>query len=237
MWKLCANVHKSYYLEKLIGKEKWDKFIPHYFTVWKEKSLDSYDFKATLLDFFASDATANKQLTDLDWDKWFYAPGFPPKPDFDTSMVDVCYALSTKWEALNSGKDKSFKPEAKDIEGWSANQSIVFLESIQQLSQPLSTDLVDVMGKAYAYASSHNVELVSRYYVIGLKAKDKSVYKPTAELLGGVGRMKFVRPLYKGLMACDEAFAKETFQKLKDFYHPICRDMVEKDLYGHGKGG
>ena len=57
-----------YHLEKLVGIEKWDKFIPHYFTTFKERSLDSYEFKATLLDFFASDSDASKKLTDLDWD-------------------------------------------------------------------------------------------------------------------------------------------------------------------------
>lgn len=201
------------------------------------KSLDSYDFKATLIDFFSNDAEAGKKLNDLDWDTWFYKPGFPPKPDFDTSMVDVCYALASKWEALNTGMDTSFKPNAKDIEGWSGNQSVVFLESIQTLTKPLKPELVDLMGKEYAYAKSKNVELVSRYYIVGLKAHDQSVYKPTAELLGTVGRMKFVRPLYKHLKGCDEKLARATFEKHKDFYHPICRDIVEKDMYGQGKSG
>jgi leukotriene-A4 hydrolase len=91
--------HFLYYLEKLIGKEKWDKFIPHYFTTWNRKSLDSYEFKSTLVDFFSADKDASSALDALDWDKWFYAPGLPPKPDFDTSMVDVCYALAKKWES------------------------------------------------------------------------------------------------------------------------------------------
>ncbi|ERF71073.1 Leukotriene A-4 hydrolase [Endocarpon pusillum Z07020] len=51
-----------YYLEKLIGKDRFDTFIPHYFTVWRGKSLDSYDFKATLLDFFAGDKAVTETL-------------------------------------------------------------------------------------------------------------------------------------------------------------------------------
>jgi len=56
------------------------------------------------------------------------------------------------------------------------------------------------------------------------------VYQPTAELLGKVGRMKFVRVLYRGLVKVDRKLALETFEKNRDFYHPICRGMVEKDL-------
>ncbi|GAB7340063.1 hypothetical protein MBLNU457_6559t2 [Dothideomycetes sp. NU457] len=221
-----------YYLEKLVGKDKWDQFIPHYFTSFKEKSLDSYDFKATLLDFFSKDSTASKQLQSIDWDSWFYKPGFPPKPNFDTSMVDECYALAEKWEALNNGANASWSPSKSDLKDWMANQTVVFLETVQTWEKPLKSELVEKMGSAYGFAESHNVELVSRYFGVGLKSKTRSIYEPTADLLGRVGRMKFVRPLYRGLKECDEAFARKTFQEHKDSYHPICRTMVEKDLYG-----
>lgn len=209
-----------------------------YFTVFKHKSLDSYEFKATLLDFFSGDSTASKALQDLDWDTWFYKPGFPPKPDYDTSMVDACYALAEKWEALNTSESSiSWRPSRIDILGWSANQSVVFLEKIQTLSKPLKPELVDEMGGMYKYSTSENVELVSRYCIVGLKAKAQSVYGPTVDLLGRVGRMKFVRPLYRGLKECDDKLAKTCFERNKDFYHPICRGMVEKDLFGEGRGG
>jgi leukotriene-A4 hydrolase len=86
------------------------------------------------------------------------------------------------------------------------------------------------MGKAYSLIHTRNVELNSRYFGVGLRARDQSVYQPTAELLGQVGRMKFVRPLYRQLNEVDRPLALDTFTKNKDFYHPICRGLVEKDL-------
>lgn len=218
-----------YHLEKLIGKDKWDQFIPHYFTTFKQRSVDSYEFKATLISFFEADAEASKKLNDLDWDAWFYNAGFPPKPDFDTELVDMCYDLANNWEALNSGKTK-FHPGKKDVENFNANQKVVFLEKLQTLDKPLSPHLIEQMGEEYGFANSKNVEIVSRYYVLGLQAHAKSVYQPAAKLLGEVGRMKFVRPLYRDLIRCDPDLAKATFEKNKDFYHPICRGMVEKLL-------
>ncbi|APA11956.1 hypothetical protein SS1G_05513 [Sclerotinia sclerotiorum 1980 UF-70] len=216
--------HFLYYLERLVGKPTWDKFIPHYFTTWKKKSLDSYEFKATLLDFFASDEAASKALESVDWDSWFYKPGLPPKPEFDTSLVDKCYALAKKWES------KDFVPSPSDIEGWSANQVVVFLQQVQLFTTPLTPSQSQAMGKAYSLVDTQNVELSSRYFGVGLAAKDESVYLPTAELLGKVGRMKFVRTLYRKLLVVDRKLAEETFEKNKDFYHPICREQVEKDL-------
>lgn len=190
--------HFLYHLEKLVGKQKWDRFIPHYFTKFKEKSLDSYDFKASLLEFFDGDQEASRALKELDWDGWFYKPGFPPKPVFDTSMVDVCYDLADKWKSFSSSASESadaFKPQAKDIEGWMANQVVVFLERIQGFEQPLSKEAIHVMGEVYSFVESKNVEIVARYLGVGLISGSEEVKGPTVELLGKVGRMKFVRPL------------------------------------------
>jgi len=222
--------HFLYHLEKLLGKSSFDKFIPHYFTTWQRKSLDSYEFKATLLDFFASDKTASKALGGVDWDSWFYKPGLPPKPTFDTSMVDKCYALADIWES-----SRDFKPSPSDIASWTANQVVVFLERVQFFKTPLKPFQSQAMGKAYNLTSSRNIELRSRYFGVGLKAKDQSVYQPTADLLGKVGRLKFVRSLYRQLVVVDRELAMETFEKNKDFYHPICRAQVEKDLMESGK--
>jgi len=125
----------------------------------------------------------------LDWDTWFYKPGYPPKPDFDQTLVKACFKLAREWKT-RSGSASAFKPSKNDIEGWYANQSVVFLEQVQ---------------------------------TFGLKSRAKAVYQPTAELLGKVGRMKFVRPLFRLLNEVDRKLAVETFDKNKDFYHPICR--------------
>ena len=217
------------YLESQVGKEKWNTFIPHYFTRFARKSLDSYDFKSCLLAFFKSDSITSAALGEVDFDFWFYSPGLPPKPAFDTSLVDICYDLAAKWENADA---KGFQPKPEDIKGWSANQIVVFLDRVQDFSPSLSTRKSQAMAAAYGFVKSGNVEVKARYFQIGLKAKDESLYKSSAELLGKVGRMKFVRPLFKELNIADRALALETFEKNRDFYHPICRGLVEKDLFG-----
>ncbi|KAG6999342.1 ubiquitin carboxyl-terminal hydrolase 34 [Physcia stellaris] len=220
-----------YHLEKQIGKEKWDKFIPHYFTTFARKSLDSHEFKSTLLSFFSNDSKAYAFLKNLDWDKWFFAPGFPPKPDFDTSLADSCYALASQWENLNDNPGADFQPSSSDIAGWGSNQVVVFLEAVQEFQKPLGKQEVHAMGKQYGLLKSGNAELTSRFFAIGLKAKAEEVYGPTVELLGKVGRMKFVRPLYRQLAEVDRDLAVKTFEGNRDFYHPICRNLLEKDLF------
>ncbi|KAF2850462.1 leukotriene A-4 hydrol [Plenodomus tracheiphilus IPT5] len=229
--------HALYAFELLLGKEKWDTFIPHYFDTFKFKSVDSYDFKSCLIDFFAKDSEASKKLNDFDWDKLFYTPGLPTKPDFDQTMVKSCYELADKWETLTTSKDSStsFEPKPSDIKGWVSNQSVVFLERLQSFASSFSASDVALLGSTYGYASTQNIEVLSRYLNIGLMAKAPETYQPAAELLGKIGRMKFVRPMYRLLEKADRALAIKTFEQNRDFYHPICRGMVEKDLFGEGK--
>jgi leukotriene-A4 hydrolase len=120
-------------------------------------------------------------------------------------------------------------PKEEDVKGWTANQTVVFLEKIL-LSSALTPSQSQTLGKTYSLVSTQNVELSSRYFQIGLRAQDKKVYPLAADLLGKVGRMKFVRPLYRGLVKVDRQLAVKTFEKNRDFYHPICRGMIQKDL-------
>ena len=58
------------------------------------------------------------------------------------------------------------------------------------------------------------------------------MYDKVADFLGTVGRMKFVRRLYWLLNEVDRALAVGTFERHRAFYHPICREIVRRDLYG-----
>lgn len=125
---------------------------------------------------------------------------------------------------------QSFTPSAADIEPLNGSQRLVFLESVQKFDTPLSAERSRLLGATYDLVSSKNVDLKAAYYHVALAAKDEACYKGVAELLGHVGRMKFVRPLFRGLNKVDRELALETFEKNREFYHPICKAMVAKDL-------
>lgn len=207
------------------------------------KSLTSFDFKSTLLDFFAGDKEASKALEDnVNWEQWFYQPGYPPvpKPAFDDSLARPCYALADRWAGLieltpsqdpsNDEESKRFIPHKSDIADWSPGQLIVFLEKLSDLPKPLGAALSNLMDSTYNLTDSKNAEILSRFYTVALKSKDTEIYHEVSNFLGTVGRMKFVRPLFRLLNECDRGLAVKTFEKYATFYHPICREAVRKDL-------
>lgn len=213
-----------------------------YFTKYKQRSLDSFEFKAEVSSFFTPDATASDALKTIDWDTWFYKPGYPPSLDLDTSLSDACDALSTKWENLAKGST-DWTPSPSDVADLSANQVVVFLSNLIESDTVLSAAQIEDMGHAYGFLApavevkdaaaattvTRNIEVLARYFTLGLsKSQTRSLLAPTAEVLSRVGRIKFVRKLYASMMATDAEFARRTFEANKAFYHPICRGLVEK---------
>lgn len=106
----------------------------------------------------------------------------------------------------------------------------MFLESLDDLSHPLSAQYISHMDSIYEFSSSRNAEIISRFFIIAMKGHWEKIYPDVAKFLGSVGRMKFVRPGYRGLNEVDRDLAVKTFRQHEMFYHPICRAMVKKDL-------
>lgn len=213
-------------LDRLVGRKNFDKFIPYYFTKWSQKSLDSYEFKDTFLEFFNTPEYADlkDKLAEIDWEARFYEQGMPAEPKFDTSLIDACYKLAAKWE------DPHYEPSPADVADLAANQKLVLLQQVHAFAKPLSAAQAEKLGSVYKFVLSQNIEVKAAYFELSLKSNVVSTYALVAELLGQVGRMKFVRPLFKALNKVDRELALSTFEKNKDFYHPICKAMVAKDL-------
>ena len=224
--------------QTLGGKEAFDPFIKHYFNEYKYKSLDSYQFLDSLYSFYSDKSDL---LDSIDWQTWLYEPGLPPKPSFNTKLVDECYTLAAKWVDIIETAPEKLSSEFKstDISKFSANQNGVFLDKLSSYEgqngftwkNENGKKAIDLMSNIYSkYSESQNAEVIFRWFRLLLTANITSSYQKLADWLGTVGRMKFVRPSYTMLNKVDRPLALATFAKYEMIYHPICRSMVKKDL-------
>lgn len=230
-----------YHIELTLGgKSNFDPFIKYYFNKFKYKSLDTYQFLDTLYEFYPND----KDLLDsIDWNTWLFKTGLPPKPKFDTTLVDECYSLASKWiNSINNNdnnNDLLKKFNENDIIKFSANQNSVFLDKLVSYEgikgftwkSENGKNAINLMSKIYSkYSTSSNAEVIFRWFRLLLTANITESYPKLADWLGTVGRMKFVRPSYTMLNLVNRDLALKTFHKYEMSYHPICRAMVKKDL-------
>lgn len=236
-----------FHLETRVGGTKnFDPFVRHYFTKFNKKSVDTYQFIETLFEFYANNDPENyKKLLEVDYETWLLKTGLPPKPKFDTTLVNQAIALSEQWygfirDSLDdlSEADLANNFSNSDVAKYSSNQLVVFLDHVSVLNDKKPTlnskkghTALKFIGKEYKrIADNNNAEVKFRWFKLQLKGQLTQVYQPFADWLGTVGRMKFVRPGYILLNEGDRDLAIATFRKFQNSYHPICVAMVKKDI-------
>lgn len=107
----------------------------------------------------------------------------------------------------------------------------MFLEHLLEL-KPFPHKTIEQMEATYHFSKTKNCEITFRWQLLCLIANYTKIFPDVVAFITRVGRMKYVRPLYRQWIKADGglAIAKDTFTKNKTFYHPICSGMVAKDL-------
>ena len=111
-------------------------------------------------------------------------------------------------------------------------QKLEFLGSLIS-GAPLPVVKVEAMQLLYELDQTNNVELNFRWIRLGLKARWEPSVVAALDLVSRVGRMKFVRPLYRDLYSWEEKrqTALENFLAHRAEMMYVTADMVAKDLH------
>ena len=153
------------------------------------------------------------------------------KPEFDRTLVLACWKLGDKWLQYEQGHllDSDFSPE--DLTDLSAPQVQEFLSYLLQ-KPALKATAVQRMDEVYQLSESPNCEILFRFLRLGLRAKWEPSVDKTLGFLKTMGRLKFVRPLYRDLARWEEKkpLAIDFFTKNKHLLMSMVVDGVMKDL-------
>ncbi|KAJ7058795.1 peptidase family M1-domain-containing protein [Mycena amicta] len=231
------------HIERTLGG--LDVFLPYvkdYVNTFIEKSITTQQWKDHIYGYYQKNSPDKVKLLDtIDWNAWLYGEGveLPVQMQYDTTLAQAAYALADRWDASRDTTDLSeFK--SSDLEGFNANQIVVFLERLQDRpALPLSH--LTALGRTYGIDSTPNSEVRLRFYELVLTpptseaAKhfvgDASKWVVGADGSGVIkGRMKFCRPVFREMAKVDRELAVKTWEAYKGGFHPIAKRMIEKDL-------
>lgn len=222
-----------FYLEKLVGGPAvFEPFVKAYVIEYSHKvmifnqAITTAEFKSFLFSYFTRFENGAKiaLLEGVDWDSWFHKPGMPPIDNqFDRELVKDCEHLVEQWT-------KAIEPTV-DWNVMNTNQRVMFFDLLISKA-PLSLPTLASLNTKYTLSANNNAEVKFKWQSLCLASGDTSIFPHVIQFITGVGRMKFVRPLYRALFACKggQDLARQTFIKHRTFYHPICANMVAKDL-------
>jgi leukotriene A-4 hydrolase/aminopeptidase len=209
-------------LEAHFGRKKLDAYLKGYF--------HRYAFQSMTTDAFLVDLRENLLHNDADLEKslkihqWLYEKGLPDNAVAPTSsLLDQ---VKTQAVAFMNG----IAPADLQTKDWSPLQFQYFLT---QLPDSLTPDQMAALDKAYDFTGSHNDEILSNWLLLAVKHHYQPAMPVLHDFLISVGRMKYVTPLYKALMAQEgwgPDMAKRIYAEAEPGYHEITRASIAKVL-------
>ena len=193
-----------YFLETLVGSDKFEKFAKAYIEKFKFGTVTSAEFKEFFLSHFKK--LSKDVLVNINWDTWFHGEGMPPvAPNFENNLATVVESLAKKWISHAESNLIPLDVSSKDIEGWSTKQKCLFFDRLLAHSESSDSDyslmLLEAMDKAYSFTACNNAEVKLKWQLICLRSDAAWIVPHVVDFITSQGRMKFVRPLYQALRA------------------------------------
>ncbi|GBG34884.1 Leukotriene A-4 hydrolase [Hondaea fermentalgiana] len=220
------------YLESLVGGPTYfERFLKAYVLRFQYGTVSWEQFRSFFTEYFREHKIAATTLDSIDWDKWVHGTGMPDwEPPLDSSLIDAVAQAAAHWIENRSAPSWA----SKRLSNWSADQLIAFVEELLNADADLITgELIDAVDEWYNFSSTRNSEILFRWCLLCLRARDERRFGMVVRFLLEQGRMKFVRPLYRELFQAGpkgRATAIETFQENRAGYHAIAAKMIARDL-------
>ncbi len=204
-------------LEKAVGRSDFDAFLRAYLERFKFTSITTEEFLAFLEEQRPGLAEG------VGAERWIHGPGIPDNaPSWRSPRLE-------ELEALAAGFSEGQRPEVAQAKSWSAEDWQIYL---QRLPRRLSADDCRWLDESFAFGESGNAEIRSQWYIIAAASAYEPAYAGIRAFLGNVGRMKYLKPLYKALSEGESTttLARDIFAASKGGYHPIARGVLETML-------
>ena len=216
-----------YYLEQLVNKNNFQGFMKSYIADFKNGVVKYLDFKNKFISYMTG-KVKQETLDGIEWDKWVYAPGFPPVENNFTNI----YAKEVDEKVKLFYEDKLDKDFVTTFKGWFTLLKQNFLNKIKDTDVELSSSQLNYLTDNLGLNSGYNVEVSCSYFLAVLyHGRDLEKFKDALiKFLGEHGRINYIRPLFSALAKRDKKLAKETLDKYRKFYHSIVIKYVELDM-------
>lgn len=195
-------------LEATAGREVFDKVLRTWLSTHRFGAATTDDFLAIV------EHVVPGLLAKVDATTWIDGPGLPAsywKPE------------SARLAAVE--KVAGRVPTADEAKNWSATEWQLYLE---RMPRPSPVDVCKDLDAKYALTISKNAEVLVSWLILACESGYSAVLPRVEELLGQIGRMKYLKPLYRALVERDETkqLAHDLFERFCATYHPIAQQTL-----------
>jgi aminopeptidase N len=209
-------------IERTVGRERFDTYLRSYFDRHAFQPMTSARFLTDLRANLVRDDAALERRLRLD--EWVYQPGLPSnvaRPDA-SAFAPVDAAV----RAFNGGGRASAVPYA----GWTTAERLRFLDALPR-KLPLSR--LTELDRAMNLTQSSNSETLFAWLQLALANRYEPAVPAAERFLLGMGRRKFVAPLFETLMAqgtWGRPIAQRLYAQARPTYHAVTTGTVDKTM-------
>ncbi|MES1242941.1 MAG: M1 family metallopeptidase [Acidobacteriota bacterium] len=212
-------------LEQAVGRPRFDKFIRGYFDTFAFQSIDTARFvdymRKNLLD------SDEAKFRDLKVEQWIYEPGIP------SNAVAFHSAAFAKADEAVAALGQGTPAAQLQTQGWTTHHWLHFLRS---LPSPSNVQTLAQLDDAFKLSASNNSEILSAWLLLAIQSRYEPAYPALERFLTGMGRRKFLQPLYAELAKTPEGteMALRIYKKARPGYHSVSRQTVDEILDWRG---
>jgi leukotriene-A4 hydrolase len=204
-------------LEGTAGRERFDRFIRAYIKRFHFTSITTEELMAFLEQQLPGVAAK------VGAEEWLARPGLPANaPVFRSASLEALTALAEGWAT-------GARPTPEQVGKWSPSELLVYLQHLpRQLDEASCRWLDTTLG----LTARGNYEILVEWLTIAAGSDYEPVFGRVRDVLGKVGRMKYLRPLYGALgkHPRTRTLGREIFAAAAPTYHTLSRRVVESVL-------
>ncbi|GBG64522.1 hypothetical protein CBR_g45218 [Chara braunii] len=206
-------------LENEMGREAFDIFLKKYISRFRFQSITTTEF----VDFLKVNVSGIEHRIDLG--TWMDGEGLPEDaPRTVSKVLDQVLGLA---KGFSSGVHVS----DSDCATWKWEEWQIYLDNMPQKMK--AADLRE-LDQRFQFSKAKNLEILVSFLTIAANSAFQPCFPMIVRSLMTIGRMKYLRPLYSGLMASGSSAAKElarkTFADAAPRYHPVARAVIQEVL-------
>jgi len=198
-------------LEDAVGRAAFDRFLRRYMDTFRFKSVTTEE----LLDLVRTELPG--ALETVNAPRWIDGEGVP---------VGAPVARSIRLERVEELKTQLPPAEASQ---WSPWEWQVYLN---RLPRPSAPEVMTGLDERFHLTDAANPEVLVAWLTVAIRSGYAPAVRRAETLLGEVGRMKYLKPLYAALIAGPgtRSLAESWAQRYRKRYHVIAAAGVESLL-------
>lgn len=207
-------------LEQQFGRERFDAFLRRWFDEHAFQSVTTAQFLGFLdQQLLRTDPVA---AAPVDVEKWITAPGLPADaPGADSALFAAADAEAARWR-------DGAAATALHTKGWVTQQWLRFLGSLDRVP----ADRMAELDHAFGFTRSGNSEILASWLGLAIRNDYRPADRRLELFLLGVGRRKFLKPLYEELLrtSAGRERALAIYRRARPRYHAVAVRTLDELL-------